>query len=137
MGLNDCHNMPSHTLTAINNEIPDPNPYPSYNISSNNITITPAKNNYNIISITVVNPILSISPYIPLYIYANASHAVIINDNNLLECSYIYLSFSFYISKSIIFTPTINYITIPAVITGDIPNSINVPLLLANITLTQ
>lgn len=33
-GENDFHTMVSHTLVAMNNEIPDPNPYPFDNISS-------------------------------------------------------------------------------------------------------
>jgi len=40
-------------------------------------------------------------------------------------------------STSINLEPANNYITIPAVTTGEIPNSINVPLLEAKITLSQ
>jgi len=40
-------------------------------------------------------------------------------------------------SKSNIFVPASNYNTIPEVTTGDIPNSISVPLLEAKITLIQ
>ena len=45
-------------------------------------------------------------------------------------------AFTFW-SISINLAPTNNYITIPAVTVGDIPNSIIVPLFDANITLNQ
>jgi hypothetical protein len=57
--------MVSQILVAMKSEIPDPNPYPLLNISSNIIIIYPAKVNYNIIKIAFPAPIISISPYIP------------------------------------------------------------------------
>ena len=45
MGENDFHRMFSLTFVAINREIPDPNPYPFYNISSSIVTMTPANVN--------------------------------------------------------------------------------------------
>lgn len=39
IGENDFHTIVSQTLVAINNEIPDPNPYPFDNISSKRMII--------------------------------------------------------------------------------------------------
>lgn len=52
----------SQILVAINNEIPEPSPYPFYNNSSNMITTIPAKVNYKMIKSAFPAPILSISP---------------------------------------------------------------------------
>jgi len=43
IGENDFHTMVSQTLVAMNNEIPEPNPYPFDNISSKRIMIYEAK----------------------------------------------------------------------------------------------
>jgi hypothetical protein len=43
IGENDFQTMVSQTLVAINNEIPDPNPYPFDNISSNKMIMYEAK----------------------------------------------------------------------------------------------
>lgn len=72
----------SQIFVAINNEIPDPRPYPFYNNSSNIMTTIPANVNYKIINNAFPAPILSISPYPPEYIYANASVIVNIIDKN-------------------------------------------------------
>lgn len=42
IGENDLHKIFSQTLQAINKEIPEPIPYPSYNNSSNKIQTIPA-----------------------------------------------------------------------------------------------
>lgn len=55
----------SQTLVAIKSEIPLPNPYPFYSISSSIIIMYPAKVNYMIINMAFPAPTYSISPYIP------------------------------------------------------------------------
>ena len=65
-GLKLLHKIFSDILVAINNDIPLPIPYPLDNISSNNITIKPAKLNWIINKILFFTPINSTSPYIPL-----------------------------------------------------------------------
>ena len=62
IGLNDFQIMVSHTFVAINNEIPDPIPYPDYNISSSMITTNPANANYNTINKAFPFPIYSKVP---------------------------------------------------------------------------
>jgi len=66
IGDKDFHTIVSQTLTAINNEIPDPKPYPFDNISSKRIIMYDAMVNYMIIRMALPAPNLSISPYIPL-----------------------------------------------------------------------
>jgi len=64
-------------------EIPEfPNPYPFERSSSRRMTTTPEKVSYITIKIAFPDPILSSSPYIPEYTYANASHNAIINPSN-------------------------------------------------------
>ena len=65
IGENARQTMFSHTFVAINNEIPDPSPYPFYNSSSNNSTMIPAKNNYIKIMKQFNSPISDTLPYMP------------------------------------------------------------------------
>ena len=71
----------SHILVAINNEIPEPRPYPFCNISSKIITITPEVNNCITINMALPAPRVFRSPYIPEPTYATASPTVINNEN--------------------------------------------------------
>jgi hypothetical protein len=57
--------MVSQILVAMKREIPDPSPYPFYNISSSKIIIYPAKVSWIMIRIAFPAPTNSISPYIP------------------------------------------------------------------------
>ena len=50
----------------MNNEIPDPSPYPFESSSSRSITRIPAKTSWNIKNMQLVTPIKFTSPYIPL-----------------------------------------------------------------------
>jgi len=51
IGLNDFQMMLSQMFVAIKREVPLPNPYPLFNISSKRITITTDPTNYKTISI--------------------------------------------------------------------------------------
>ncbi len=137
IGENVCHKIVSHILTEINRLIPLPNPNPLFIKSSNNIVIYDANTNYNTIIIALANPTYSISPYIPPHTYAIASNTATNIPANLFNLSYNLLSSSFSLLNSNILAPFNNYIIIPLVTIGDIPNSINDPLLLANIALIQ
>lgn len=64
-GENDFQRMLSQILVAINNEIPDPSPYPFYNNSSSMRTIKPARKSWPIIRKERINPSSPTGPYIP------------------------------------------------------------------------
>ena len=73
IGENDLHKIFSQTLQAINKEIPDPIPYPSFQLlqftyksSSNKMQTIPAINNWHKIKVAFPNPKVLISPYYPL-----------------------------------------------------------------------
>jgi len=82
VGLIALHTIFSQILVAINNEIPDPSPYPFYKNSSSRITTNPANDSCTTISNDPMVPKVSKSPYIPLITYAIASPIVIKIPNN-------------------------------------------------------
>jgi hypothetical protein len=57
MGLNERHTIFYEILTAINKEMPEPNPYPFCSISSSRITMNPEAVSCIIISIALPIPI--------------------------------------------------------------------------------
>jgi len=65
MGEKAFQTMVSQILVAMNREIPDPSPYPFYNISSSRMIIYPANVSWMIIRIAFPAPTDSMSPYIP------------------------------------------------------------------------
>lgn len=64
-GEKHFHKIFSQILVAKNKEVPEPIPYPAYNISSRRMTTIPAKTNYKRISKAFPVPKYSRSPYYP------------------------------------------------------------------------
>lgn len=121
----------------MNKDIPLPMPYPFYNISSKYRTKIEAKVNYNINNSPFTVPIYEIGPYIPDTTYPRAVQNATMKLNNFSAASYSILSYSIDGLYSIILELAKNSTIIDDVIKGEIPNSINVPLLLANIFLIK
>ena len=57
--------MNSEVFATMNNEIPEPKPYPDFSTSSNKITMNPAPINWTTINVILVMPRTEGGPYAP------------------------------------------------------------------------
>lgn len=134
-GLNKFQNIYSDVFATMNNDIPEPKPYPDFSTSSSNMTMNPAPISWIIIKAILVNPRTEGGPYAPYQTCPTASPKQSINAKVFSNLVRIFSSFGEVILNNPIAANI--WMIQEAEMMGEIPNSIKVPLLEARMTLVQ